>query len=158
MPEVKTNAMRSLDNAGIAYRTFFYDAGDGPVDGVSAAKKIGQPEDLVYKTLLTQSPDGRIFVCVIPVNRELDFKRCAKAFEVKSLEMLPLAKINFVSGYVRGGCSPIGMKKRYPTIIDESAASLPEIIVSAGRIGCQMALLPDALCSVTGASFAALCR
>ncbi len=158
MSEVKTNAMRMLDSAHIQYHTYHYTVEDGHIDGVSVANKIGQPVESVYKTLLTQSPDRGVFVCVIPVHKELDFKLCAKAFSQKSLALLPLAMITQVSGYVRGGCSPIGMKKRYPTLIDETAKDISVIIVSAGRIGSQVALSPADLCAITGASFAALCR
>jgi Cys-tRNA(Pro)/Cys-tRNA(Cys) deacylase len=158
MSEVKTNAMRMLDAARIPYNTYSYTVEDGHIDGGSVARKIGQPPELVYKTLLTQSHDRGVYVCVIPVANELDFKLCAKAFSQKSLELLPLSQITQVSGYVRGGCSPIGMKKRYPTLIEQSAQNLPVIIVSAGRIGLQMALCPSDLCKVTGAAFAALCR
>ena len=158
MSETKTNAMRMLDSARIPYQIYHYTVEDGHIDGVSVANKIGQRVESVYKTLLTQSPDKGAFVCVIPVHKELDFKLCAKAFSQKNLALLPLAQLTPLTGYVRGGCSPIGMKKRYPTLLDESARDIPIIIVSAGRIGTQIALNPADLCSITGAGFAALCR
>ncbi len=158
MSEVKTNAMRMLDNAHVRYQTYHYTVEDGRIDGVSVAQKIGQPLECVYKTLLTQSPEGGVFVCIIPVQEELDFKLCARAFKQKSLAMLPVTLITQVSGYVRGGCSPIGLKKRYPTMLDQSARDLPVIIVSAGRIGSQVALNPQELCSLTGAGFSPLIR
>jgi Cys-tRNA(Pro)/Cys-tRNA(Cys) deacylase len=158
MGETKTNAMRILDAAGIRYTALSYDAGDGRIDGISVAHKIAMPVGLVYKTLLTLSPDGGVFVCIIPVDLELDLKLCAKAFGIKSLDMLPVKNILAVTGYVRGGCSPIGMKKLYPTRIDSRAQNLQTIVVSAGRIGSQIALDPKDLVRLTQGGFAALCR
>jgi Cys-tRNA(Pro)/Cys-tRNA(Cys) deacylase len=157
LSEIKTNAMRMLDSANLRYQTYVYEA-DAFSDGVSVARRIGQPEEIVYKTLLTQSPERGVYVCVIPVAKELDFKLCARAFSQKSLALLPVSQITQTSGYVRGGCSPIGMKKRYPTRVDEGAKDMPSIIVSGGRIGVMIALAPADLCRLTGASFAVLCR
>lgn len=158
MSRDKTNAMRMLDRAHVNYKVYQYDASDGHIDGVSVAHKVGMPEDCVYKTLLTQSPDGDIFVLVIPVARELDLKLCARSCGVKRLSMLPVRRLLPVSGYVRGGCSPIGMKKRYPTRMDTSARDLDRMLVSAGRIGLQIGLCPSDLCAITDAQFAPLCR
>lgn len=141
----KTNAMRILDKAGISYNTYSYDAGDGLIDGVSAAEKMGQPVGRVYKTLVTQGTSREYYVFVIPVARELDLKAAARAVGEKAIEMIKLADINKVTGYIRGGCSPIGMKKEYKTVLDSSCDSLSTIIVSAGKIGHQIELAPGDL-------------
>ena len=141
----KTNAMRMLDRQKIPYRVHVYDAADGQIDGISAAEKIGRPRETVYKTLVALGSDGEYYVFVIPVAWKLDLKRAAKAVGVKSVEMIPVADINKVTGYVRGGCSPVGMKKEYVTVLDASCLSLPCIVVSAGKIGLQMEMNPDNL-------------
>ena len=141
----KTNAMRILDKAGISYNTYSYDAGDGLIDGVSAAEKMGQPVGRVYETLVTQGTSREYYVFVIPVARELDLKAAARAVGEKAIEMIKLADINKVTGYIRGGCSPIGMKKEYKTVLDSSCDSLSTIIVSAGKIGHQIELAPGDL-------------
>lgn len=141
----KTNAMRILDKAGVQYGTYAYDAGDGPIDGVSVAGRIGRPVDHVYKTLVTQGTSREYYVFVIPAAKELDLKAAARAAGEKAIEMIKPADINKVTGYIRGGCSPIGMKKEYKTILDSSCNSLSAIIVSAGKIGRQIELAPDEL-------------
>ena len=158
MSQSKTNAMLMLDRAHIPYQTYHYDASDGQIDGISVAQKVGMPAHSVYKTLLTIAPDGGVYVLIIPVAREMDLKLCASVFQVKNLTMLPVAKILAVSGYVRGGCSPIGMKRHYPTLLDQSADDLNLILVSAGRIGSQIGLSPLDLCTITQARYAPLCR
>lgn len=147
----KTNALRILDRSGIAYRVHSYDASDGKIDGISAAEKIGFPAETVYKTLVTLGSDGEHYVFVIPVARNLDLKRAAKAVGVKSVEMIPVADINKTTGYIRGGCSPVGMKKDYATVVDASCLKLGTIVVSAGKIGLQMELKPDDLLRITQA-------
>ena len=149
---VKTNAMRMLEKAKIEYQLYHYD-GDAFVDGVTAAEKIGKPCELVYKTLVTISDKKNIYVFVIPVAEELHLKKAAKAVQVKSIHMLPAAQITQVTGYVKGGCSPIGMKKQYPTIVDQSAERLDTVILSAGRRGMQIALNPQELAHLLGAKF-----
>lgn len=147
----KTNAMRILDKEKIAYECFSYDASDDKIDGISVAEKIGQDKSQVYKTLVTTGSDKQIYVCVIPVEDEIDFKKAAKAFGVKSLEMINVKDINKHTGYIRGGCSPVGMKKLYKTVIDDSANSLDHIIVSGGKIGVQIKLKVEDLAKVVDA-------
>lgn len=149
MAEVKTNAMRMLDRAKIAYTLHTY----SPDDGISVARKLGQPEERVYKTLVTKGKSTH-FVFVIPVAAELDLKAAAKAVGEKAVEMIAVKDINKVTGYIRGGCSPVGMKKPFLTVIDETAKSLPAIFVSGGRIGLQMEIDPAVLAAFIGADFA----
>ena len=150
--EAKTNATRILDKAGIPYELQTYSPDDG-IDGVSVARKLGQPVEQVYKTLVTKGRGGH-FVFVIPVAAELDLKAAARAVDEKAVELIPVKDINKVTGYIRGGCSPVGMKKLFPTVLDESARALPAFYVSGGRIGVQMRVNPAALASFIGAAFA----
>lgn len=145
MENIKTNAMRILDKSGITYKTYTYDHSDGQIDGVSVAEKIGQPLERVYKTLVTQGTSREYFVFVIPVADELDLKAAARAVGEKAVEMIKVADITKVTGYIRGGCSPIGMKKEYKTVLDSSCEVLDTFIVSAGRIGSQIELVPNDL-------------
>ncbi|WP_425452726.1 Cys-tRNA(Pro) deacylase [Ammoniphilus oxalaticus] len=132
--------MRILDKQQISYEVLTYDSKDGKIDGVSVAQKIERDPQLVYKTLVVQGASKTPYVCVIPVERELDLKKAAKACAEKKVELLPVKQIQAYTGYVRGGCSPLGMKKSYTTFIDESAALLSSIVVSAGKVGLQMEL------------------
>lgn len=145
MSNTKTNVMRILDKAGISYDTYEYDAGDGLIDGISVASKMGQPVDQVYKTLVTRGASGEHYVFIIPVAEELDLKAAAKTVNEKAVEMIKVADINKVTGYIRGGCSPIGMKKDYKTVLDSSCKACRTIIVSAGKIGHQIELSPEDL-------------
>ncbi len=142
MEKIKTNAMRILDKANIKYNTYTYDHSDGLIDGVSVAIKMGIPVERVYKTLVTQGVSREYYVFVIPVEEELDLKAAARAVGEKSVEMIKVADINKVTGYIRGGCSPIGMKKEYKTVLDTSCDILGTIIVSSGKIGHQIELAP----------------
>lgn len=141
----KTNAMRILDKAGIQYHALSYDPSDGKIDGISVAGKLGLPVEKVFKTLVTQGASKEYYVFVIPVALELNLKAAAKAVEEKSVEMIKVTDINRVTGYIRGGCSPIGMKKLYKTVLDSTSEVLDTIIVSAGKIGCQIELRPSEL-------------
>lgn len=141
----KTNAMRILDKAKLPYEVFTYEHGDGAVDGISVAKLLNQKEETVFKTLVTIANTKEFFVFVIPVAHELNLKACAKATGVKSVEMIPVKDINKVTGYIRGGCSPIGMKKAYSTFIEESCLQHDTIIFSAGKIGYQISMNPKDL-------------
>jgi Cys-tRNA(Pro)/Cys-tRNA(Cys) deacylase len=141
----KTNAMRILDKAGIPYNTYTYDHSDGLIDGISVAEKMGQPVERVYKTLVTQGTSREYYVFVIPVADELDLKAAARTVSEKAIEMIKVADINKVTGYIRGGCSPIGMKKEYKTVLDSSCKVVDTLIVSAGKIGHQIELSPDDL-------------
>jgi ybaK/ebsC protein len=142
MENIKTNVMRILDKAGIKYGTYTYDHSDGLIDGISVAEKMGQQVDHVYKTLVTQGTSREYFVFVIPVAEELDLKAAARAVDEKAVAMIKVADINKVTGYIRGGCSPIGMKKDYKTVLDSSCEKLETFIVSAGKIGHQIELSP----------------
>lgn len=157
MSELKTNAMRILDAMHVSYQLHTYEPGES-VDGVSVAAKMGMDVNKVYKTLVTQAKGGGFFVFVVPVARELDLKKAARAAGEKSVEMIPVKEINRHTGYIRGGCSPVGMKKKYPTFIDESARGLPAMVVSGGRIGLQMEIAPEDLARSVSARFADLLR
>lgn len=140
MKSGKTNAMRILDKEKIAYTMMTYKTDDGKIDGVSVAAKIGREPGVVYKTLISQGASKAYYVFVIPVEAELDLKKAAKAVGEKKIDMIPVKEITQVSGYIRGGCSPIGMKKQFPTLIDEQAQTLETMIVSGGQIGVQIEL------------------
>ncbi|MBQ1382937.1 MAG: Cys-tRNA(Pro) deacylase [Solobacterium sp.] len=154
--EDKTNALRMLDNAGIAYTTHVYDTDDGMIDGVSVAKKVGEDPEQVFKTLVTRGDDGNHYVFVIPVAERLDLKACARSVGVKSVTMIPQKELFPLTGYVHGGCSPVGMKKKYTTVFDETIVLLDRIIVSAGRVGMQMVLDPEDLLRITDGKAAPL--
>ncbi|WP_066457811.1 Cys-tRNA(Pro) deacylase [Anaerotruncus rubiinfantis] len=145
MAEQKTNAMRMLDKAKIPYQIHTYEHSDGKIDGVSVAAKLGQDVDTVYKTLVTRGASRANYVFVIPVAKELDLKKAAKSVGEKSVEMIHVDEINKTTGYIRGGCSPVGMKKLFVTVFDEAVNSLPRVIVSGGRIGCQIEAAPSDL-------------
>lgn len=149
----KTNAMRILDGLKTSYIIHSYDSGDGEIHGNAVAGKIGLPPETVFKTLVAHS-GPQAYVFVIPVAEELDLKKAARAAGVKKIEMLPLKELLKWTGYVRGGCSPVGMKKLYPTFIHNSAEALSAIAVSAGRIGVQMELAPGLLAGAVSAVFA----
>ncbi|WP_059171761.1 Cys-tRNA(Pro) deacylase [Bacillus sp. FJAT-27445] len=152
----KTNAMRLLDSKKAEYVMLSYEVSDGKVDGVSVAEKIGKPKEMVFKTLVTQGASKNIYVFVIPVEAELDLKKAAKAAEEKKVEMVPVKDIQKLTGYIRGGCSPIGMKKLYITYLDSSAEQLDRMIVSGGKIGVQIELSPEILKEIVHAEIANL--
>lgn len=152
----KTNAARILDKEKIPYEIIQYEIEDGLVDGVSVAAKIGRPEEQVYKTLVAAGSSKQHYVFVIPVAEELNLKAAAKAAGEKKIEMVPVKDILQLTGYVRGGCSPVGMKKPFPTFIARQADKQPEIIVSAGKIGMQLRLEPCNLLAVTDGHYAEL--
>ena len=154
--EDKTNVMRMLDKAGVSYAAHTYAHEDGAIDGVSVAAKLGQDPARVFKTLVTKGAGGGFFVFVIPVAAELDLKKAARAVGEKSVSMLPVADLLKTTGYVRGGCSPLGMKKAFPTVLDASALAQPAVCVSAGRIGFQVELAPGDLVRLARAAAAPL--
>lgn len=154
----KTNAMRRLERMGIAYAALAYDSGGLPLDAVSVAGLLGVAPEIVYKTLVLLGADKDYYVCVIPGQKELDLKKAAAAFGQKSLRMLHADEILLATGYERGGCSPIGMKKPYRTAVDEAATRQAQIIVSAGKIGLQVMLAPENLIKACGAMTADLTR
>ena len=158
MKETKTNVMRILEKENINYEAKFYPHGKEAVDGVTVAELTGQDPDQVFKTLVTVSNKKEYFVFVIPVARELDLKKAAKAVGAKSVEMIHMKDINKVTGYIRGGCSPVGMKKAYRTTYHESAKEQPVIMVSGGKIGTQVACAPDDLVKITDGQYADVCK
>ena len=154
MAEFKTNVMRILDKAKITYKAHTYDHSDGAIDGAAVAEKMGQNPEQVFKTLVTKGAGRDYYVFVVPVLKELDLKRAAKSVGEKHVEMIHVKDINKVTGYIRGGCSPIGMKKQFVTVFDKSAENIETIIVSAGKIGYQIELAPKDLIDLVGAKTA----
>ena len=158
MAQDKTNVMRLLDQAKVAYTPHYYDHQDGAIDGIAVAQKLRQPLEQVFKTLVTRGSSRNFYVFVIPVAEELDLKAAEKACGEKSIEMIHVKEINAITGYIRGGCSPIGMKKLFPTFLDESAEAQPTVMVSAGKIGTQVELSPADLLRLVGAKLASLTK
>ena len=154
--EEKTNVMRVLDQKRIPYTPHAYPVGDAAPDGVTVARLLGQNPDTVFKTLVAKGASGGYYVFGIPVAATLDLKKAAKAVGEKSIAMLPARELLPLTGYVHGGCSPVGMKKQYPTIFHETAEIIDTILVSAGKIGFQVELEPAALMDLVGASTADL--
>jgi Cys-tRNA(Pro)/Cys-tRNA(Cys) deacylase len=150
----KTNVMRLLDGAGIAYTVKEYPVDENDLSAVHAASFIDLPADQVFKTLVLQGSSGAYHVCCIPAAAELDLKKTAKAAGEKSIAMIPQKELQNITGYIRGGCSPIGMKKQYPALIDETAELFDIIGVSAGIRGMQVLLEPHALAGFIKAVFA----
>ena len=151
--EEKTNVMRTLDQKKIPYTAHSYDP-DGPIDGVSVAQTLGQPPERVFKTLVTKAASGAYYVFDIPVAENLDLKKAARAVGEKSVAMLPQKELLGLTGYVHGGCSPVGMKKQLPTVFHETALLYDTICVSAGKIGAQVECRPDDLIALLRAKTA----
>ena len=156
MSAEKTNVMRILDKAKVPYTPHYYSHDDGLIDAVSVAAKLGQPVERVYKTLVTRGASKSFLV--LPAAMELNLKAAAKAVGEKSIEMIHVSEINAVTGYIRGGCSPIGMKKAYRTTFDERILSFPTVMVSGGKIGTQVELSPDDLLKLTRGFTAAIAQ
>ncbi|MDD3193231.1 MAG: Cys-tRNA(Pro) deacylase [Oscillospiraceae bacterium] len=156
MAEQKTNVMRILEQKKIPYQAHSYPHGAGPVDGAAVARLLGQDPQQVYKTLVTRGHSRGIYVFVIPVLATLDLKKAAKAAGEKSVEMIHVSEIAPLTGYVRGGCSPVGMKKRFSTFFDSAVEQLPTVMVSGGKIGWQVEVEPGALLKLVGAQIAPL--
>ena len=150
----KTNAVRLLTQAGIPLETFTYEVDESDLSGVHIASVLGLDADQVFKTLVARGDKTGIVVFCIPVAMELDLKKCAQASGNKKVEMIHVKELLGLTGYIRGGCSPVGMKKAYPTFIDETATLYDQIYVSAGMRGQQMKLSPIALADYIGAKFA----
>ena len=150
--------MRLLDKAKIKYEPHEYPHGSEAVDGLTVAKLCGFDPECVFKTLVARGISKNVYVFGIPVSSELDLKKAAKAAGEKSVEMVKVSEINALTGYIRGGCSPVGMKKRYPTFINESAKAKNTVYVSAGKIGSQVELEPLALAEICGAQFSELVK
>ena len=158
-PQVKTNVLRLLEGAQLPFRWYEYEVTDGKLDALSLAAQIGEPPEQVFKTLVTcGAPPRTYFVFVIPGNQELDLKKAAKACGQKYVEMLPQRELLPLTGYVHGGCSPIGQKKLFPTWIDETAILFDYICVSGGRIGLNIAIEPEALRAFVNAQFVDLTK
>ncbi len=155
--EEKTNVMRTLEQKKIPYTPYTYPHQEGvAVDGATVARTLGLDPRPVFKTLVARGASGGIYVFVIPVEASLDLKKAARAVGEKSVEMVHVKEIQGLTGYIRGGCSPVGMKKRYPTVFDASVLTLSQVVVSAGRIGYQAACAPKDLMDLTGAAAAEL--
>ncbi len=153
--QTKTNALRILDAAGILYREHLYNPEDG-IDGQSVAKSLGEAPDQVFKTLVARGTSRALYVFIVPVTGTLNLKKAARAASEKSIEMIAQKELLPNTGYVHGGCSPVGMKKTFPTYLDETAQLFETICVSAGRIGAQVELSPGDLLRITGAEYAEL--
>ncbi|AEF84054.1 YbaK/ebsC protein [Treponema primitia ZAS-2] len=153
---VKTNAQRLLDAAGIQYTIAEYQVDEGDLSGVHAAELLGIPAERVFKTLVLQGASGAYIVCCIPVAEELDLKKLARLAGEKKADLIPQGELLSITGYIRGGCSPIGMKKQFPTYIDETAELFETIAVSAGARGCQLILAPGDLIRYSAGSLADL--
>ncbi|MCC8150640.1 MAG: Cys-tRNA(Pro) deacylase [Lachnospiraceae bacterium] len=155
--EIKTNAMRILESMKISFQQYTYECEEF-VDGLQIADRLGLPHEKVFKTLVTVGASKNYFVFVIPIAEELDLKKAARVVGEKSVEMIHVKDINRVTGYIRGGCTAVGMKKQYVTRIDRSAEGQPTIIVSGGRIGSQIELAPADLARAAQAEFAELTK
>ena len=154
--DIKTNAMWILDKNRIPYQVNTYECEEF-IDGIHIADMLGQSYDQSFKTLVTVGKSGEHYVFAIPIDRELDLKKAARAVGEKSVEMIHVKDINQITGYIRGGCTPIGMKKNYVTVLHSSIRTLNEVIISGGRIGSQIQMKPDDLIRVTNARVEDIC-
>lgn len=155
---VKTNAMRLLEAAKISYQAKDYEVDETDLSGSHAADMMGADHDTVFKTLVLKGEKTGYLVCCIPVDEELDLKKVAKAAHDKKVEMIPMKDLLPLTGYIRGGCSPIGMKKKFPLYIEETARLFHQIAVSAGQRGVQIILAPNDLCAYEEGTFAPLIK
>lgn len=154
----KTNAMRELDRARIPYEVKTYEVDESDLSGIHVSQQLGEDPGQGFKTLVTVAPTGEHVVCCIPVAEELDLKAAARAAGLKSLSMLHVRDLLETTGYVRGGCSPVGMKRRFPTLIDERCLGYDIIFISGGKRGIQLRIAPQGLIEHTGAIVASICR
>ncbi len=150
---LKTNAMRILETAGVPYQVHTYEATDGQVDGLTVAKKVNMPPEMLYKTLVTVGASKEHYVFVLCVTDELNLKKAAAAVGEKSIAMIPVAQINALTGYVRGGCSPFGMKKKFKTVVSEDVILRDTVCVSGGKIGIQVEITPEDLMKAADAVY-----
>lgn len=150
--EIKTNAMRILDRAKVPYEVLQYECGEF-IDGMHSAEITGAPVEQSFKTLVARGKSGQYYVFVLPIAKEVDLKKAARTVGEKSVEMIHVREITAVTGYVRGGCSPIGMKKQFPTVVEQSARQFDRIYVSGGRIGTTLILSPEDLLRVSRAEY-----
>lgn len=158
MSAAKTNAQRILSQKRISFRSHCYDTADGQLDAVAVAGKINVSPERVFKTLVARSCSGAVCVFLVGAAGELDLKAAARAVGEKSVEMVKVSDITPLTGYVKGGCSPIGMKKHYPSVVDSSALEFESIVISAGRIGLQIELAPADLRAAIGCEFLPISR
>lgn len=154
----KTNAMRQIERAGIPYEPLYYTPDENDLSGTHIAAQVGLSPDVVFKTLVARGDKKGVSVFCIPADKELDLKAAASLTGDKKLEMVAVKDLLSTVGYIRGACSPVGMKKNFPTFIDESARTHERITVSAGVRGCQLLLCPDDIIALTGATVAALAK
>ena len=154
----KTNAMRILDKSKIEYEVITYDISDDKIDGISVAEKTGQNLNEVYKTLVTIGNTKELYVFVIPVAEELDLKKAAKVCGEKKIEMIKQKDLEPLTGYIHGGCSPIGMKKQFPTFIDKNVENYETIYFSAGKVGAQVEVSPKDLKKIVNFRVLDLCK
>ncbi len=155
--EIKTNAMRILEREKIPFSHYTYEC-DEFIDGIQIADKLSLPHEKVFKTLVTRGNGRDYFVFVIPVDRELDLKKAARAVGEKSVAMIPVKDINGITGYIRGGCTAVGMKKQYVTRLDECAGRQETIVISGGRIGSQIELRPGDFLTACKGEYADICQ
>ncbi len=158
MAEKKTNAMRLLDTMKIPYEVRTYEVDEEALDGVHAAMMLDEDPDTVFKTLVTRGDDRQYYVFVIPVKEEIDLKKAARAVGVKSIEMIHVRELLPLTGYIRGGCSPVGMKKQFVTVFDETVLLFEKVFVSGGRRGVQICVTPDDLVRASSGKIAAVIR
>lgn len=156
--QIKTNAMRILERKKMAFLSFQYTGKEENTDGTLVARKNDRDTTLVHKTLVTKSIENELFVFVVPIKKELDLKKAARAAGVKKIEMLPLKELQKNTGYVKGGCSPIGMKKEYPTFLELSSESKEKVIVSGGKIGYIIEVSISNLMQATNGILADICK
>lgn len=152
--EIKTNAMRILERMKIPFESSTYEDSEEFIDGIHVADKLGLAHEEVYKTLVAVGKSKNYYVFVIPIAEEVDLKKAARAVKEKSIDMLPLKDLTAVTGYIRGGCTAIGMKKQFPTVIQQDAKELDQIYVSGGKRGLQLHLKPEDLARAANAEFA----
>lgn len=154
----KTNVMRVLEQKKILYNVYEYDNSDNMIDGITVAGMIDSDPNIVYKTLVSISKSKQYYVFVLPVNKELSLKKAAKAVDEKKIELIPVKQIEQITGYIKGGCSPIGMKKAYKTTFHKSALTNEKIIFNAGKVGYQVEISPHDITKVIRADFADICE
>ncbi len=153
---VKTNALRLLENAGVPFVSHEYEVADGEIDAQSIARKLHVPVEQVFKTLVAEGEPREYFVFIVPASATLNLKKAAKAAHCKRIEMIPLKQLLPLTGYVHGGCSPVGMKKLFPTFLDETAILYERIWVSGGKVGLNIEVAPEDLAGFVPAEFADL--
>ncbi len=156
--DIKTNAMRILDAEAVSYTVHTYDTEDGEIDGVSVARKCGENPEQVFKTLVTRGSDGNYYVFAVPSAERLDLKKAAAAVNVKNVEMIHQKELFPLTGYIHGGCSPVGMKKQFRTVFDETILLIDTVMVSGGKVGIQIEVLPSDLIRITAGETADITR